>query len=293
MKSFTFPYGRLHSRTSGRMRSSVALAVLALLAGPCGAALVVQSAWRMGEPGSVDGSSRPLDSISADGELNPFNNGGGLSVLTADPAPASGSTAYLHTAGAAFNGTWMFGAGSDNQNIPSDNWGVEFMVRSTDTASITGTDFRSIFSLGNGVSGQLAVEARRHTDGNVYWDVNRQGLANLIIPRDARTLVVDNTWFDLAVVKAGGTLNFYVDGVHAGSSADPTVNDGLIHLGIQAGVGNKNFIGDYDEGRFFTFNAGEFTPSMLLVPEPGTCTLAALALLFFQARRRRRPPHRT
>ncbi len=290
MKTASFTLGAPGFRFGVRGVLASALPLGCLLLGPVSAraALVVESYWPMGETGTVDGSNRPQDLVGGtDIELNHFNNGSGLSVLAVDPPSVSGSTAYLHTAGAAFNGTWMFGAGSDNQTIPADNWGIEFMVRSTNTASIPAIDFRSIFSLGNGASGQLAVEARRHSDGNVYWDVNRQGVANLIIPRDSRTLVLDNVWMDLALVKTGGTLNFYVDGLHAGSSADPTVNDGLIHLGIQAGVGDKNFIGDYDEGRFFTFGAGEFTPSILYVPEPSSAALGVLGLGLFLARRRR------
>ena len=168
-----------------------------------------QSYWSLGE-----GTTAGEDSSSAnDGELNPFNNTAGVTVNTASPSGVAGSTAYASTSGTNFQGIWMFGAGANTQTVPGDNWGVQFMVRSTATATISGTNtFRAVYGMLDAAAGGLVIEARRHSDGNVYWDVNRSGQANLITPRNTTTLVIDNEWTNLALVMDGGVLNFFVDG---------------------------------------------------------------------------------
>lgn len=248
-------------------------------------AVTITSSWSLGE-----GATLGEDSSSAnDGETNHINNTAGTTVLTASPSGVAGSTAYAHTSGANFQGLWMFGAGSDNQTVPADNWGVQFMVRSTATVGIAGTGaFRAVYGMLDAPAGGLVIEARRHSDGNVYWDVNRSGQENLIIPRDTTTLVLDNEWTNLALVKSGGVLNFFVDGTLAGASTGSVGStDGLLALGLQQGVGTSNFTGDFDEARFFTFNPGQFNAGNdLLVPEPSAALLSGLGLLAWLRRRR-------
>ncbi len=261
----------------------IPIAVLGL-ALPAHAAVTVMSSWSLGE------SSVGADSSSAnDGETNNFNNSTGTTILTTTPSGVAGSTAYAHTSGTNFQGLWMFGAGSNNQTIPLDNWGMQFMIRSTNTASISGTgSFRAVFGMLDAPAGGLVIEARRHSDGNVYWDVNRSAQANLIIPRDATTMVTDNDWTNLALVRSGGVLNFFVDGTLAGSTTSSIGStDGLLALGFEQGVGTHNFIGDFDEARFFSFEPGAFDAgSDLLVPEPATAWLGGLSLLALLRRRR-------
>jgi Concanavalin A-like lectin/glucanases superfamily len=252
-------------------------AIGGLLAHQSRAAIVIQSQWALGE-----GASLGLDSTSAnDGELNPFNNSAGTVVLTASPSGVAGSTHYARTSGANFQGIWMFGAGSNNQTVPSSNWGINFMVRSYDTASIAGTGaFRSVFGMKDSASGGLVIEALRASDGKVYWDVNNSGVANLITPRNAATQVVDNVWTNLALVHNGSTLEFYVNRTLVGTKTSATQGttystDGLLAFGVQQGVGTHQFKGDFDEARFFTFGAGAFNPatdllSVSAIPEPGS-----------------------
>ena len=224
----------------------------------------------------------PQDSVNADGELNPFNQGAGSVINTGSPSGAAGSTAYTITSGANFNGTWMFGAGSNDQTIPSDNWGVQFMVRSTATIS---SGFRAVFGMAEGVSAGLVIEAN-NVAGTVYWDVNRQGVANYIIPRNALTKVTGN-WTNLALVKSGGTTSFYVNGTLAGSNSGAVNTSGLLAFGLQQNVGTNGFQGDFDEARFFTFAPGAFTTADLAyVPEPSTTLLGGLSILALLRRRR-------
>lgn len=261
------------------------LAVLAMC-NEARSAITIQSYWSLGE-----GPSIGLDTSSAnDGEVNNFSNTTGTVVNTASPSGVNGSTAYASTSGANFQGVWMFGAGSDPQTVPVDNWGFQFMVRSTNTASISTVGaFRAVYGMLDAPAGGLVIEARRHSDGNVYWDVNRSAQANLIIPRNSTTLVTDNEWTHLALVRNAGTTYFYVDGAEVGStSLSIGTTDGRFALGFQQGVGTNNFIGDFDEANFFTFGAGEFNPSTDLqaIPEPAAALLGGLGIIAMLRRRR-------
>lgn len=253
---------------------------------PAYSTTTIQSYWSLGEGATAGEDSSNIN----DGELNPFNNTAGVTINTASPSGVAGSTAYASTSGTNFQGIWMFGAGSNNQTVPGDDWGVQFMVRSTNTASISGTgDFRAVYGMLDAATGGLVIEARRNGDGNVYWDVNRSGQANLIIPRDSTTLVIDNEWTNLALVKSGGVLNFFVDGTLAGTSTGSIGStDGLLALGFQQGVGTNQFIGDFDEASFFTFSPGAFNAStdLLVVPEPSAALLGGLGVLALLRRRR-------
>jgi hypothetical protein len=249
---------------------------------PAHSAVTIQSYWSLGE-GAVG-----LDSSSAnDGEVNSFNNSTGTTILTASPSGVAGSTAYAHTTGANNQGLWMFGAGSNNQTVPADNWGVQFMVRSTNTASIGLGTWRAVFGMKDASTGGLVIEAK-NVGGTVYWEVNRSGQENLIIPHDTLTTVTINEWTNLALVRSGGTTSFYVDGTLAGTSTGSIgTTDGLLAFGLMQGVGTLNFQGDFDEASFFTFAPGAFNAGAdLLVPEPSAALLGGLGMLALLRRRK-------
>jgi hypothetical protein len=261
------------------------VACLALLAVPgfsltANSAITVQSYWSLGE-GLVGADSSNAD----DGELNNFNNSAGTVINTASPSGVNGSTAYATTSGVNFQGLWMFGGSSNNQTVPSDNWGVQFMVRSN--SSIATGDFRAVFGMAEGVSGGLVIEAA-NVGGTVYWDVNRQGIANYIIPRNTLTTVTSD-WTALALVKSGGTTSFYVNGQLAGSNAAAINSSGFLAFGFQQNVGTKHLVGDFDEASFFTFAPGAFSPGtdLISVPEPSVALFGVLGALPLMRRRRR------
>ncbi len=265
----------MKTRNSLPNTSLIAFAALGLSM-PAHSAITIQSYWQLGE-GAVGADS----SNANDGETNNFNNSTGTTILTASPSGAAGSTAYAHTNGVNFQGLWMFGGGADNQTIPADNWGVQFEVRSTATI---GSGFRAVFGMAEGVSGGLVIEAN-NVGGTVYWDVNRQGIANYIIPRNALTTVT-SAWTNLALVKSGGTTSFYVNGTLAGSNSGAVNTSGLFAFGLQQNVGTNGFVGDFDEARFFTFAPGAFTTADLAyVPEPSAALLSGLGTLLLLRRR--------
>ena len=238
---------------------------------PAHSAITIQSYWSLGESGIGSDSS----SVN-DGEVNNFNQvSTSTSVLTASPSGVNGSSAYTHIVGGTMEGIWMFGAGSNNQTIPADNWGVQFMVRSTATIS---SGFRAVFGMAEGVSGGLVIEAA-NVGGTVYWDVNKQGVANYIVPRNATTTVTVNKWTALALVKNGGTTSFYVDGVLAGSNSAAINTSGLLAFGLQQNVGTNGIAGDFDEASFFTFSSGAFNASTDLIPEPAAALLGGIGML--------------
>lgn len=252
--------------------------MVAALAQSSDAAITIQSYWGLGEGGiGTDGSS------VNDGKANNFNNiSANTTTQTATPSGVNGSTAYTHTVGGTMEGIWMFGAGSNSQTVPADDWGLQFMVRSTATIA---SGFRAVFGMAEGVSGGLVIEAA-NTGGTVYWDVNKQGVANYIIPRNATTTVTTNAWTALALVKSGGTISFYVDGVLAGSNSGAINTSGLFAFGLQQNVGTGGFAGDFDEASFFTFSPGAFNAATDLIPESSAALLGSLSLLGLLRRRR-------
>ena len=264
------------------LKHVVCLAPIAVLglSLPAHSAITIQSYWNLGE-GAVGADSSNVN----DGELNNFNNTTGTVINTATPSGVNSSTAYATTNGVNFQGLWMFGVGSNDQTVPSDNWGVQFMVRSN--SSIATGDFRAVFGMAEGVSGGLVIEAA-NVGGTVYWDVNRQGIANYIIPRNTLTTVTSD-WTALALVKSGGTTSFYVNGQLAGSNAAAINTSGLLAFGFQQNVGTKHLAGDFDEASFFTFAPGAFSPGtdLISVPEPSGALLAVLGAIPLMRRRRR------
>ena len=215
-------------------------------------AITIESYWPLGEAAAIG-------TDTASGTSNPFNNTAGATILTATPSSAAGSTAYAHTTGTDFQGIWMYGVGATAQTVPAENWGVQFNVRVT---TLPTSGYRAVFGMAEGVSGGLVIEAN-NVGGTVYWDVNKQATANYIIPRNASVTVAANTWYNLALVKSGGTTYFYVNGALVGSNAGAINTSGLLGLGFEQNVGTHQLAGDFDEARFFTFAAGAFATSDL------------------------------
>ena len=258
--------------------------ILAGAAPLANATITTTNSWSLGE-----GATIGTDSVGA----SPFNNVANTTIGTASLSGVAGSTAYASVInGSGSDGLWMFGAGSTAVTIPAQDWGFQVMVRSTGSLAVN--QFQSVFGFKDASSGGLAVEAK-NLGGTVYWQVNQPGISNLINPQNASVTVSTNTWTNLALVRNGANLEFYVNKTLVGSSTGTYSTDGLIALGLQQGVGANNFVGDFDEARFFTFTTGQFDAasdlySAAAIPEPSTYGLmgaGALAGVALVRRRRR------
>jgi uncharacterized repeat protein (TIGR02543 family) len=254
IRSLASTVGLIPSAAMACFRSLVIVLVALGLSQSAHSSITMQSYWQLGE-GAAIGTD------SASGTSNPFNKTDGSTILTATPSGAAGSTAYAHTSGVNFQGIWMFGAGSVPHSVPADDWGVQFNVRAT-ALPATGA-FQAVYGMLDAASGGLVIEAN-NIGGTTYFDVNRSGQANLIIRRDGPTTVALGTWYNLALVRSGGVLTFYVNGASVGTSTGSIgTTDGLLALGFQQGVGTRQLAGDFDEARFFTFAPGAFATSDL------------------------------
>ncbi len=236
------------------------------------AAITPLSHWRMGEEaGDTDGR---LDSVGG----RTFATAHGPTEFTTGVAPSTnGSTVAVNARNAG--GRAGFYGPNTTTFMPADNWGMEMWVRSANTTqSIDIT--RPANALANG-------QLKFHQLG-ANWAVSYHNIGWVGATSGTGQPVTAEQWTHLAVVRAGGTSTLYIDGVaQAGTSgAAPTWGTSL-HVGVIPG-GATGWNGDLDELRVFSFNAGEFQTSDLLVPEPATCMLAALGSLVLAARRRRR-----
>lgn len=272
-------------------KSSITLFAAALcLAQPVHAAITIVSSWALGEAGSMSGTNA-LDGTGASN----FNNSAGVTVNTATPSGALGSTAYISTTGSNGVGEWMSGSGV---TLPSDNWGFQFMVRNTTTISTPG-QWAGLVGFGSASTNELVIE-EKNVGGTVHYEVNKSGVANLIISATPNNAVTLNQWTNLALVKNGGLLFFYVNNtlINPVGVADNTVNDGLLYLGRGPAATPASVAADYDSARLFTFAPGAFNAGTDLyvaaVPEPSTYGLMGAGALAAGAfvRRRRKPAGR-
>lgn len=145
-------------------------------------------------------------------------------------------------------------------DAPENNVGVEVWVKTSDLAQLNA----HIFGTGTNANGlNISYEAagNRGWSGavaNVDWVGTGVGTANYTA----------NTWIHLALVRESGTTTFYVNGVASGTSAATPLN--ATQPRMAATFDNGIFFdGSVAEARIFTFDAGQFNVSHLLVPGTG------------------------
>ncbi len=211
-------------------------------------ALTIQAWYHLGEASSLGTNNRPQD---ASGNARHFVNNQNFPTSSTDdasgPLGRSGftSTAALVCGSGQINGFW-----NNNYALPADNSGMEIWVKGSSRYTngwiiATGVAAGNLVLAVNGSSYRASV-----TGGSTWFDDNTAAVSS-------------NAWTHLALVRAGGTTTFYVNGAaHGTSSASVTVG-GVAHLGVTSG-GNSGFKGLLDEARMFTFGVGAFQVRDLL-----------------------------
>lgn len=226
-----------------------------LSAGMSSAAVTTLALYRMGENGSL-ANGGAVDSSGNGRDVSNAVNDTGISISTSNPAP--GSTAY-----SVFDGSTQ-GFYVDNTFAPSDNFGIEAWVKVGDLAQ----DDRNIFSTGGNSGGLQLYYNPDFGLGGALASSNYVG--DNYIPSSV------DEWVHLAIVRDGGVTSFYVNGVlYGGTSTDGIQPASTIHLGVNSNASGY-FNGSIDEARIFSFNAGEFSTSDLLIPEPSAILLGVI-----------------
>ncbi len=219
--------------------------------------------WRMGEndPGAGNGlpSTNTLDAVGGQTLTNTFTNAGGYpvysSIVSSLAATATGSTLSLLYSGRQST------KGNVLSNL-TNNFGMElWMYPATNSGGAV-----VAYNGNTGLSGcgiYQANAALRILFGGVSF-VGTVPLAT-------------NTWTHVALVCAGGVTTLYTNGVSTGVTSSIGVAPSGNFLVAANNSGGENFFGRVDELRVFTFAAGQFSTSNLLVNQALALATSSLA----------------
>ncbi|MCX6923869.1 MAG: hypothetical protein NT154_11785 [Verrucomicrobia bacterium] len=215
------------------------------------AAVATISYYRLGEndPGAV--ASQTAGSKTTD-----IVNGLNLAVAGTPPTYSantgvSGSTLCVAVAGGGYTNSAPFAW--------SDNWGLEARVKAATTAPSLSSDGYATLVF-NGDSGANGMGILQTPDGRFKGLCGGVGFVGGIS-------VVTGAWTHVALVTAGGTTTFYVNGVEAGTGVGPRAPAGFFGIGINPGGygSGEPFQGSLDEVRVFGFAPGQFSTNDLLL----------------------------
>jgi len=250
-------------------------------ASPSPAEVVNVLRYRLGEPGSFDGSV-PLDTDGTRNMTDAFGFSPGLVTNTWNAAYSTNATAFGPDPSGAY--------GADSTGLPENNFGIEVWVRTPRVNQ----SFNDFLVLNGNTRGSLTFHAGNGRWAASYFQTAWIGVDPFISPgQDA----VNNTWTNLAVIRDSGISTFYINGVAQSGTTDaaPTYGNATagIHLAVTPG-GGSFFEGDLDEVRIFTFDPLVDDPVAALsinavpVPEPASLGLVAAGLGGLAWRRWRR-----
>lgn len=252
------------------------LLIAAATAGTAPAAITLFAEYHLGESGSLGANNAPQDS-SPNARHYANEISGGTTGTGTSGVFAPGSTTYLDTS-AATNQGWY---DANFTTLPTDNFAFGIYVRAAGNSAATQGD---IFTTGGGNSAyklSLSPNGWAASAHNVAWIGPANGVSGSFTA---------DLWVHLAIIRSGGTTNFYINGAPQGSIANAPVN-GSSHLSVNPG-GSAYFDGHLDLARVLTFEAGESTANImaaLTVPEP-SAVLLGIAGACLGLRRRRMSP---
>jgi hypothetical protein len=209
--------------------------------------------WRMGEkdPGATAGLAAATITDSA-GSNNLTDSG--QASYSADVA----TTAQAHvgsTLSVNFSGSGGYATGN-LVSTAQDNFGVEAWVK----PALVTSDQTIVYNGNTATSGWgLRVNGNNSTYSVLFGGVEFFGSSPAIA----------NVWTHLALVRNNGVATFYVNGIASGTTTNPpNLPGGNFAIGAPPqNPASQPFIGSVDEVRVFTFPAGQFTVSDLLLNE--------------------------
>ncbi len=248
-------------------------AVLSSSASSLQAEIILYASYALGEPGSLYLGNRPLDGSGNNRHFT--HNAGSSGSVGTTGVSAPGSTAYLDTSDVSNGGWYSPGLFS---SLPNDNFALGIFTRAAANTSATRGDVfitgGSRFGVTLGTNGWGAINGGS-------WIGNANGYAGSFSA---------DTWVHLALIRSGGSTEFYIDGVGQGASYLGTPANGEPHISVNSG-GSVYFDGHLDEARVVTFTAGETASTILNslqgVPEPTSFALFGVVMVVGLTRRRR------
>ncbi|HEY3861723.1 MAG TPA: LamG-like jellyroll fold domain-containing protein [Verrucomicrobiae bacterium] len=156
-------------------------------------------------------------------------------------------------------------------NPPAQNFGIEMWILPVDNGLAPQSAGNADF-FASGESGGVALRINSVPGGTSYIDAHDLSGAIVI---GGQAPIDTNKWMHVAIVNAGGITTFYTNGVACGTSlTTPTsASAGFVTM-LASQSDNSAFYGYLDEGRMFTFAAGQFSTNDLLLRPPGPNLLA-------------------
>ncbi len=241
----------METTLSRRTRLIATLAVVMLsCAFPTMATINVVSYWRMGEldTNAVPGTTA-VTAVDSIGTNNLTYTGSAIYKANAVIPPNSGSTISVDFSNAAYALGPIVAT-----NI--DNFGIEAWVKPDSVGSLS----IMLYNGNTATSGWgIYVDPTTHSYTGLLG-----GIATLT---SSANNAVSNVWADVALVRQNGTTTFYVNGVAQSTSTKaPNIPAGNFAIAAPPqSQASENFSGTVDEARVFTFTAGQFSSTDLMI----------------------------
>lgn len=229
------------------------LGLLTWFPGTAQATVTTLRYWRLGESDSpASNGSRSTYTVDVVGHYRLTNSPAGAFY----PAYTTGvSGAAYHGAGSQLALDYNGGQSAKGAVIPglTDNFGIELWVNPINT-----------------IGGK--VIAYNGNTGSSGWGFYQNGaifyglLGGVTFSGAAPAL--PGVWAHLALVRSGGATTLYLNGVPSGTTLAAPVSPAGNFLIAANNSGGENFAGPVDEIRVFSFAAGQFSMSDLLLNGP-------------------------
>ena len=221
--------------------------------------------YRMGDgtPATNGGRNLPYDASGNGRHL--ANAGAGTPLITSNGGP-NGDACYT------FSGDYQYFYGTAAAwDPPEDNVGVEAWVKTPD---LTQSNVHVFGTGGNATGIHIGYDATG--DRGWFGSVAGKDVAGFLGTANYPA----GQWIHLAVVRAGGSTTFHINGAARGATTavpDDASGTGALFMSANSG-GAAPFEGSIAEARVFTFAPGSFTPAddLLFTPSgPNTAPVAA------------------